>query len=54
MTSHVSGNEFSNEKRLPTVRETIFQTKNDFPRFGKRIFKRKMTSHTSGNDNNFF
>ena len=33
----------------PTLRETNFRKKNDFPRFGKRIFERKMTSQGPGN-----
>ena len=33
----------------PTVRETNFRKKNDLPRFGKRIFERKMTFHGPGN-----
>ena len=47
--SHGSGNAFSGENGLHTLRETHFQAKTDFPRFGKRIFKRKQTSHASGN-----
>ena len=37
--SHALGNDFSNETGSPMLRETIFQMKQTFPRFGNRFFK---------------
>ena len=40
---------FNEKESRPPPWETDFQAKTDFPEFGKRIFKRKQTSQSSGN-----
>ena len=39
--------------RVSTITETQLSKRKDFPKFGKRIFKRKMISQSSG-DNTLF
>ena len=36
--------------RVSTITETQLSKRKDFPEFGKRFFKRKMTSQSSGNE----